>query len=146
MVQPRSTGVKLCPWGCRMPALFSWGAGGEACARRWCLGRVFDCGLNIWGRATFVPKTGNEQRRHLRIGGLKRVSLLRFFARLKRNEVPPRTGANSKSQENTTYAERPREKKDSMLAPHSPRPAPRPHSPRAAPRPPHNGLTSSNSP
>ena len=34
-----------------------WGRGGEACARRWCLGRVFDCGLNVWGRATFVPKT-----------------------------------------------------------------------------------------
>jgi len=32
----------------------------------------------------------------------KRVSLLRFFSRLKRNEVPPRTGANSKSQENPT--------------------------------------------
>jgi hypothetical protein len=65
-----------------------------------------------------------EQRRHLGIRGLKRVSLLRFFSRLKRNEVPPRTGANSNKQENTTYAERPREKKDSMLAPHSPRAAP----------------------
>jgi hypothetical protein len=33
------------------------------------------------GRTTFVPKTQNERRRHLRIGGLKRVSLLRFFSR-----------------------------------------------------------------
>src|SRR6202020_3180373 len=75
-----------------------------------------------------------EQRRHLKIGGLKRVSLLRFFSRLKRNEVPPRTGANSNKQENTTYAERPREKKDSMLSPHSPRAAPPqcyPHTRRA---------------
>src|ERR1700735_1495131 len=62
-----------------------------------------------------------EQRRHLGIRGLKLVSLLRFFSRLKRNEVPPRTGANSNKQENPTYAERPREKKDSTLAPHSPR-------------------------
>jgi hypothetical protein len=43
-----------------------------------------------------------EQRRHLGIGGLKRVSLLRFFSRLKRNEVPPRTGANRNKQENPT--------------------------------------------
>src|SRR5580658_10680651 len=75
------------------------------------------------------------QRRRLDIGGLKRVSLLRFFSRLKRNEVPPRTGANSNKQENTTYAERPREQKDSTFSPHSPRAAPRPHSPRVAPRP-----------
>jgi hypothetical protein len=47
-------------------------------------------------------KSKMEQRRHLGIRGLKRVSLLRFFARLQRNEVPPRTGANSKSQENPT--------------------------------------------
>src|ERR1700678_3208106 len=87
------------------------------------------------GSATFVPKTLNGQRRHLKIGGLKRVSLLRFFSRLKRNEVPPRTGANSNKQENPTYAERPREKKDSMFSPHSPRAEPRPHSPRAAPCP-----------
>src|SRR6202020_3272323 len=78
-----------------------------------------------------------EQRRHLKIGGLKRVSLLRFFSRLKRNEVPPRTGANSNKQENTTYAERPRQQKDSTFSPHSPRAAPSsmlsPHSPRAEP-------------
>src|SRR5580700_8690524 len=53
--------------------------------------------------------------------------------RLKRNEVPPRTGANRNKQENPTYAERPREQKDSTFSPHSPRTAPRPHSPRAAP-------------
>jgi hypothetical protein len=69
---------------------------------------VFDCALMRGGGATFGPKTETEQRRHLNIGGLKRVSLLRFFSRLKRNEVPPRTGANSNKQENTTYAERPR--------------------------------------
>jgi hypothetical protein len=33
------------------------GVGGEACARRWERRRVFDCGLNVWGRATFEPKT-----------------------------------------------------------------------------------------
>jgi hypothetical protein len=49
-----------------------------------------------------VPKTQSERRRHLKIGGLKRVSLLRFFSRLKRNEVPPRTGANRNKQENPT--------------------------------------------
>jgi hypothetical protein len=48
------------------------------------------------------------QRRHLGIRGFERVSLLRFFLRLKRNEVPPRTGANRNKQENPTYAERPR--------------------------------------
>ena len=60
------------------------------------------------------------QRRHLKIGGLKRVSLLRFFSRLKRNEVPPRTGANRNKQENTTYAGCCGEQKDSTLSPHSP--------------------------
>src|SRR6202044_845045 len=67
-----------------------------------------------------------EQRQHLGIGGLKRVSLLRFFSRLKGNEVPPRIGANSNKQENPTYAERPREKKDSTFSPHSPRAPPPP--------------------
>jgi hypothetical protein len=57
-------------------------------------------------RSCQKPEMGNDDT--LGIGGLKRVSLLRFFSRLKRNEVPPRTGANSKSQENPTYAERPR--------------------------------------
>ena len=73
----------------------------SVCARL-VLERVFKGGLNIWGRATFVPKTKNAQRRHLKIGGLKRVSLLRFFSGLKRNEVPPRTGANRNKQENPT--------------------------------------------
>src|ERR1700722_6404363 len=62
----------------------------------------------------------------LRYSRFERVSLLRFFSRLKRNEVPPRTGANSNKQENPTYAERPREQKDSTFSPHSPRAAPRP--------------------
>src|SRR5580704_7026243 len=56
----------------------------------------------------------------LRYSRFERVSLLRFFSRLKRNEVPPRTGANRNKQENPTYAERPRKQKDSTLAPHSP--------------------------
>jgi hypothetical protein len=30
---------------------------GEACVRRWCLRGVYNCGLNVWGRATFGPKT-----------------------------------------------------------------------------------------
>ncbi|MGA7812423.1 hypothetical protein, partial [Caballeronia sp.] len=38
----------------------------------------------------------------LRYSRFERVSLLRFFARLQRNEVPPRTGANRNKQENTT--------------------------------------------
>ena len=38
----------------------------------------------------------------LRYLRFERVSLLRFFSRLKRNEVPPRTGANSNKQENPT--------------------------------------------
>jgi hypothetical protein len=33
------------------------------------------------GGATFVPKPRSVQRRHLKIGGLKRVSLFRFFSR-----------------------------------------------------------------
>src|SRR5271170_3219292 len=73
-----------------------------------------------------------EQRRHFRYSRFERVSLLRFFARLQRNEVPPRIGANSNKQENTTYAERPREQKDSTLSPHSPRAAPLPPDPTLA--------------
>jgi hypothetical protein len=65
-------------------------------------GRCSTAGWGCGSRATFGPKTATEQRRHLKIGGLKRVSLLRFFSRLKRNEVPPRTGANSNKQENPT--------------------------------------------
>src|SRR5271170_5693850 len=77
-----------------------------------------------------------EQRRHFRYSRFERVSLLRFFARLQRNEVPPRIGANSNKQENTIYASRCGEQKDSTLSPHSPRAAPPPPPPpKAASRP-----------
>ena len=79
-----------------------YGRRGEAYARRWRLSAVFDCGLMAGAvlRSGQIPEM--EQRRHLGIRGLKRVSLLRFFSRLKRNEVPPRTGANRNKQENPT--------------------------------------------
>ena len=63
-----------------------------------CSGAGWGCGAVL--RSGQKPELHN--RRHLKIGGLKRVSLLRFFSRLKRNEVPPRIGANSKSHENPT--------------------------------------------
>jgi len=73
----------------------------SVCARL-VLERVFKGGLNIWGRATFVPKTKNAQRRHLKIGGLNAFLCFVSLRVLQRNEVPPRTGANSNKQENPT--------------------------------------------
>ncbi len=55
-----------------------------------------------WGRHYVRAKNLKSATTTLRYSRCERVSLLRFFSRLKTNEVPPRTGANSKSQENPT--------------------------------------------